>query len=170
MKNALTLYSITDRFLQAFEALPDSGLDEATIFDTLESIEGELVEKGRAVAAFYLNLEAEADAVEAMANRLKERAKAARARTEAMRSYLLTNMQRAGITEIKAEDGTFTAKIKKNPPAVEIWAPEFIPEEFMRTPEPPPPAPSKSAIKEALAAGTEVPGARLTQSVRLDIK
>ena len=44
MKSELTLFSITDRFLHAMEALPDSGMDEVTIFETLESIEGELVE------------------------------------------------------------------------------------------------------------------------------
>lgn len=169
-KLSLRLYEITDRFLTALEALPDSGLDEVTIFDTLESIEGELVEKGRNVAAYCLNLEAECDAVEAMAAKLKDRAKIARSRTDSLRQYLFVQMQRAGITEIKAIDGTFSAKIKNNPPSVDCYAPEFIPPEFMKVPEPPPPSPIKSAIKDAIKSGVDVPGCRLTQSQRLDIK
>jgi hypothetical protein len=40
----------------------------------------------------------------------------------------------------------------------------------MRQPEPPPAAPDKTAIKAAIAAGTEVPGAKLTRGVRLEVK
>jgi hypothetical protein len=38
----------------------------------------------------------------------------------------------------------------------------------MRQPEPP--SPDKTAIKDALKMGLEVPGARLTQGQRLEIK
>jgi hypothetical protein len=42
----------------------------------------------------------------------------------------------------------------------------------MRTPEPKPPvaAPDKKAIKAALDAGTDVPGARIVKKDRLTIK
>jgi hypothetical protein len=37
-------------------------------------------------------------------------------------------------------------------------------------PEPPAPRPDKAAIKDAIKAGRDVPGARLVQSDRLEIK
>jgi hypothetical protein len=40
----------------------------------------------------------------------------------------------------------------------------------MRQPEPPPAAPDKKAIAEAIKEGREVPGAMLAQGTRLDIK
>jgi hypothetical protein len=56
---------------------------------------------------------------------------------------------------------------------VDIFDERQVPEAFMVTPEPAPPPqprPDKAAIKAALAAGTDVPGARLTQGTRLEIK
>ena len=64
----------------------------------------------------------------------------------------------------------FALSIKSNPPSVEIFEPGLIPAEFMRQPEPPPAAPDKTAIKEAIKAGREVPGAMLAQGTRLDIR
>jgi len=40
----------------------------------------------------------------------------------------------------------------------------------MRQPEPPPPSPDKTAIKEAMKAGVDVPGCKLTVGKRLEIK
>jgi hypothetical protein len=45
-----------------------------------------------------------------------------------------------------------------------------VPAEFMKQPEPPPAAPDKTAIKAALKAGTDVPGARLVRGQRLEAK
>ena len=44
-----------------------------------------------------------------------------------------------------------------------------LPGEYLRRPEPPPPAPDKVAIKIAIKAGVEVPGAKLSYSKRLEI-
>ena len=68
------------------------------------------------------------------------------------------------------ESPHFALKIKKNPPSVVIDSPDMIPAEFMKAPPPPPPSIDKVAIKEALKSGTEVPGARLNQELRLEIK
>jgi hypothetical protein len=60
--------------------------------------------------------------------------------------------------------------VRENPAAVEVYEPGLIPQQFMRQPEPPPPSPDKTAIKDALKAGKDVPGCRLTQGKRLDIR
>jgi hypothetical protein len=45
-----------------------------------------------------------------------------------------------------------------------------VPEKFMKAPPPPPPALDKKAVAEALKAGEDVPGCRLEQGTRLEIK
>jgi hypothetical protein len=77
-------------------------------------------------------------------------------------------MEIAGVQKIECPH--FALTIKKNPAGVEIFEPSLIPASFMRQPEPPPPAPDKKAIAEAIKEGREVPGAMLAQGTRLDIR
>ena len=70
----------------------------------------------------------------------------------------------------KIECPLFKVAIQKNPAAVDIFDALSIPADYMTTPKPPAPAPDKAKIKDAIKAGQEVPGARLTQSTRLSIK
>ena len=165
----LKLYELADDYQRALVELPDSGFDEQTIHDTLEGLEGALVVKGQNVAAYCLNLEAEAEAVEAVAKRVSEKAKAMRSRAESLRGYLYLNMKKSGITEIKANDGSFTAKIKTNPPAVEIAPEAIIPAEFYRV-IPERIEPDKTKLKDAIKSGKVIDGVRLTQGDRLEIK
>ena len=77
-------------------------------------------------------------------------------------------MEVAGVTKI--ESPYFRLTLQNNPPAVDVFEPGLVPSEFMTQPAPPPPAPDKTAIKQAIAAGQDVPGARLSQSQRLVVK
>ena len=77
-------------------------------------------------------------------------------------------MEVAGIQKIECPH--FQLAIKKNPPSVDVFEPSIVPAEFMRQPDPPPLQIDKTAIKDALKAGAEVPGAVLVQGTRLDIK
>jgi hypothetical protein len=76
-------------------------------------------------------------------------------------------MQAAGVQKI--EGPRFKITIRSNPEAVDVFDAAQVPAAFMRQPEPPPPSPDKTAIKAALKAGTDVPGARLTQGQRLAV-
>lgn len=162
------LYVLAQDYRAAAEKLADLDLDEQTIADTLEGMSGELEVKATNVAMFVRNLEANAAAIKEAEQSMSARRKSIENRADGMRRYLLANMQHAGITKI--ESPYFALSIKSNPAAVVINEPGLIPAEFMRQPEPPPAAPDKTAIKEALKAGREVPGAHLAQGVRLEIK
>lgn len=166
---SLSLYVLADEYRQAMERLPEMGLDDQTIADTLEGLSGNLIAKGQNVAAYILNVEAEAEACADAAKKLMARAAASRARMQHLREYLYANMERTGIHEIKALDGTFTAKIKKNPPAVEINNPDALPAIYLRT-IPEKTEPDKAAIAKALKAGEKVPGAELIHRTHLEIK
>lgn len=164
----LTLYQLADEYREAMHALNDMDLDEQTIADTLESISGPLEEKATNVAMIARNLEATAEAIKEAEQKMAARRKALESRSASIKRYLLANMQKCGISKI--ESPYFSIAIRKNPASVVIDDPNVIPAEFMRQPEPPPPAPDKKAIAEAIKSGKSIPGARLEQSERLDIR
>jgi len=155
----MSLYHMTEQYQRALAELADADLPEEVVADTLEALEGELIQKGQAVAAFALNLVAEIEAVKAVEKRISDRRKALERRADGLREYLRTNMEKAGIGEIKAVDGTFTAKLGKGRPAVVIDDEALIADdsEFIRWRR----EVNKTAIAEALKAGEQVPGAHL---------
>lgn len=162
------LYEIV-RHRAEFERLAESGdLDPQVILDTLESLDGELNEKAISVAQFSRNLDATAAAVREAGKAMLERAARLEKRAESIRGYMLYQLQFAGVSKIECP--WFVIQVKKNPAAVVIDDEAAIPEAFKVQPEPPPPRPDKKAIGAALKAGEDVPGARLVQSDRLEIK
>jgi hypothetical protein len=162
------LYLLAGEYRAAAEKLVDLDLDEQTIADTLEGMSGELEVKATSTAMVVRNLQASSAAIKEAEQAMAARRKAIDARAERLNAYLLANLQLAGIQ--KVESPHFCIAIKANPASVVINEPGLIPAEFMRQPEPPPAAPDKVAIKEALKAGKEVPGAHLANGVRLEIR
>ena len=165
----LRLFQIADQYLSALETLTPEQFDEQTIADTLEGLKGDLTVKAQNVAAYCLNLEAESHAIESVAASLAGKAKAVQNRSESLKSYLKAQMLRTGITEIKANDGSFSVKIRNNPASVEILEPGQIACEYHRI-IPEKWEPDKVALKKALQEGKEVAGARLVQTTRLELK
>ena len=162
------LYELAQEYRAAAEKLADMDIDEQTLADTLEGMGGELEMKAQNVILFTRNLESTACAIKEAEGQMAARRKALENRAAGLRRYVLENMQFAGIQKIECP--WFKLSIRDNPAAVDIYEPGLIPAEFMKQPEPPPPAPDKTAIKAAINAGTEVPGARLTKGTRLEIK
>ena len=162
------LYNIAAEYRAAAEKLAELDLDAQTIADTLEGLSGDLETKAQNVAFFVRNLEATAAAIKQAEADMAARRKAMENRADSLRRYIFDSMTVAGIEKIECPH--FRLAIKNNPAAVDVFEPGLVPASFMRTPEPPPPAPDKTAIKEALKAGQDVPGARLTSGQRLEIK
>jgi hypothetical protein len=162
------LYVLVGEYRAAADRLAEMDLDAQTVADTLESISGDLEQKAVAVAMVARNFDASAAAIKDAEAQMAARRKAIENRAAGLRAYLLNCMQATGIKRIECPH--FALALRDNPPAVEVFDAAQIPAEFMRQPEPPPPTADKAAIKEALKAGREVPGARLTQGQRIDIK
>ena len=163
-----TLYDIAAEYRQTADKLADLDLDEQTIADTLEGMSGALEVKAQNVVMFARNLEATAAAIKEAETAMAARRKAIEHRAAGLRRYALSAMQVAGVQSIECP--YFKLSVRKNPPAVEVFDAAQIPAQFMRTPEPPPPAPDKKAITEAIKAGQEVPGARLVSGERLEVR
>lgn len=161
------LYLLANEYRQAAMALSDLDMDAQTVADTLEGMSGELEVKAQNVALMVRSLEASADACKQWAKDATERSKAIEARAAGLRDYLRRCMETTGIQKIEGPGVTLSFRKTS---AVAIDEQALIPAEFMRTPEPPPPAPDKVAIAAALKAGREVPGAHLEHRQSLQIR
>lgn len=166
--NALSLYAIATEYRVMVERLMDTQDDAQIIADTIEAESYPLEIKAQNIGYAIKNLEATAAAIKAAETEMATRRKAIENRASNLREYTKTCMEIADVTKIECPH--FALSIKKNPASVDIFEPSMIPTEFMRNPEPPPAVPDKAAIKAALQAGQDVPGALLAQGTRLDIK
>ena len=165
---SLSLYTIAQEHRAMVERLMDTQDDAQAIADTIEAESYPLEVKAQNVAYAIKNLEATAAAIKQAEGDMAARRKATEKRVEHLREYVKTCMEVAGVSKIDCPH--FALSIKKNPAAVDIFEPGMVPTEFMRQPEPPPAAPDKAAIKAALQAGRDVPGAMLAQGTRLEIR
>lgn len=162
------LFQLATEYRAAAERLHDLDLDEQTLADTLEAMSGEIEVKARNVAFVIRNCEALAAQMKQAEEAMAARRKAVENRAARIKNYLQTNMEGCGFSKIECPE--FKIAIRQNPPAVVIDAEGQIPCNFYAYPEAPPPRPDKAAIKEAIKAGQEVPGAHLETSTRLEIK
>lgn len=161
------LYTLAIEFREAAERLADLDLPPEVVADTLDSLAGDLEVKAQHVALFARNLESTAAAIKQAEGEMAARRKSLEKRVQGLRDYLLGAMQSTGIKKI--EGPYLRIGVRDNPESVDVFDAAQVPAEFMRQPEPPPPAPDKTAIKAAIKAGQEVPGAKLARSQRLDI-
>lgn len=166
----LTLFQIAADYRHVTDVLMDTGVDEQTLNDTLEGERWPLELKAQNYGFVIRNLQATAASIKEAEEQMKARRQAIEKRAAALVECLKTGLEIAGVH--KLDTPYFALTVKKNPPGVEVWDERQIPAEFMRTRVPPPPAPEpdKVAIREALKAGREVPGALLAQGTRLEIK
>lgn len=163
-----TLYEIATEFSADAAKLQELDLEEATLADTLEGLQGDLQVKAQNTAMVVRNLEAMALAIQDAERRMAERRKAIENRAKAIRAYIQRCMEHAGIHRI--DTPMLALSIRKNPPAVVVDAPSQVPAKFWRIPPVPPAEVDKQALKVAISAGEEVSGAHLEQSTRLEIR
>lgn len=161
----LTLYQIAAEYRAITDVLMDSGCDEQTLKDTLEGEAWPLELKAQNYAFVIRNMEASSEAIKAAEKQMAERRQAIDNRAKQLKERLKGAMELAGMTKIECPH--FVISIAKNPKSVDLYEPGLLPPEFTKRP---PPEPDKTAIKEALEAGREVPGAALKQGTSLRIK
>jgi hypothetical protein len=165
--NAPTLYQIAAEYRNIADVLMDTDADEQTIKDTLDGESWPLEQKAQNYGFVIRNMEATAAAIKEAEAKMAARRKSLENRAKYLTERLKTGMEIAGVTRLTCPH--FDIKIANNPASVDIYEPGLIPAEFMRQPEPPPAAPDKTAIKAAIQAGKEVPGAMLARGTRLVI-
>lgn len=164
----MTLYNITNDYMQLMQMMEDPEMDPQTLSDTMEGIEGELEVKAESYAKVMKNLEADVVGIKAEIDRLSERKKTIENNIKKMKETLQFAMETTGKTKFKTE--LFSFGIRKNAPAVVMDEPyiENVPERFLKYSDP---TINRSAIKEAIQKGENLEGlAHLEQSTSLSIR
>ena len=154
------LYELTAEYREFQQLVESEEFDEKTIADTLESIQGEIKDKGRNVAAFLQNLEADVEALKAAESRIAARRRTIENRAEWLKEYLRSNMERCGISKIECPE--FVVTLGKPRDVCEIVNEDELPELYVKTKVTK--SPDKTLILKAMKDGYNVPGARIGKS------
>lgn len=163
----MRLFDVAAEYRQAADTLAELDVPPETVTDTLESLSGDLTTKATNVAMVAANARALARAIGEAEARMAERRRALVARAERIEDYILQSMLYAGVERI--ESPHLRLAVRTNPPAVDIFDVAQVPPGFLRDVASPPPEVDKAAVRTAIAAGMDVPGARLTHRKRVVI-
>ena len=161
------LFELAAEFRALADKLNDSDLDQETIADTLDGASGDLEEKIINTAKYYRNIEADADKIEEAAKAMLARAKTLRTHSGHIKTYLQSNMERAGLQKVPSP--WFVVSIAQNPEAVTVDDESLIPRDYFKE-IPVSYQLDKALVKLAIKDGFTVPGARLTRGTSLRIK
>lgn len=162
-----SLYQLSTELRESLDNAFDPETGEAMpAFEECRALWGS---KAIDVAAYVLNCESDAAQANAAIDRIKALQQAYERKAERIRAYLAENMKGSGITELKANDGSFVVKLYPDrDESIELDGGAVFPPELCN--EPRLPAPSKTKIKAAILAGQAIAGARIVRRDRLTIK
>lgn len=163
-----SLYEIATEYRQIADILLDINCDDQTLLDTLEGERWPLEKKSENYAFIIRNLETTVEAIKEAIKNMESRKKSMENRARYLQERLKLAMEIALVNKIECPH--FSISIKKNPPSVDIFGEKQIPTQYMNKPLPPAPSPDKKLIKNAIENGIDVPGTRLVQGTRLEIK
>lgn len=160
----MKLYQISDAIRQALDHIElDEETGEILSADALHAVEAQAAEKIEATALYLRELDAEAKAAKDEADRMLARVKSMQKRSDYLKSMLLDALHATG--KVKTSRVTVSIRTTK---AVEIAEGADLPEAYttVKTTV----SPNKTAIKDALSAGIEVPGCHIEERESVQIR
>ncbi len=164
MENKLSLYSISERFVELFNR---DDLTEEEFIEQGNILGAMLQNKSENIVGYNFTLESNKNVVKSEIERLQGICKAIEERQDKFNKYVKENMEKLGLEKIPTAIGNLT--IKKNPASVNIIdetliGPEYIKEKITTSID-------KTKIKEDIKKGLIVLGAELVETnTRLEIK
>ena len=164
----MKLYEIASAYWQALDFLtdPEQDIPLEAVNDTIEALEGDFDQKAVNIAAFARQMELEAEAIKAAEDAMDKRRRALENRAKWLREYVKYGMESIGRKKITSP--WFVLAVQRNPAAIEVFDENALPAEFKR--QIIEYRIDKTAIKEAIGQGLDVPGARLANGTRLVIR
>lgn len=196
-----SLFNISSRYLSLFEKLdaisqwePDTDangdyIDEHgnriadaveyrqamtdALYDTLDSVNGELEDKLANCGSYIKQLCAEAGALDDEIKSLRQRSEAKKREIERMKQYIISCMDAVGCT--KVDEPLAKLSIRNNPESVSVaderefirWAQTSDRDDLLKYAEP---EIKKSAVKAEIKSGKELPGCALVHTRSLMVK
>ena len=164
----MTLYELTEDYMNLLELAEDPDIEEDVLRDTMEGIGGALEDKAEGYAKIIRMLEGDAAACDAESKRLRNKKQTIENNIKRMKMALQYSMQATGKTKFKT--ALFSFGIQKNPASVVMDEQyiENVPERFLIRKDP---EINRKAIKEAINSGEDLTGlAHLEQTESLRIR
>ena len=161
----MTLYELTEDYMNLLELAEDPDIDEQAFTDTLEGIDGALEDKAEGYAKVIRTLESDAAACDAEAKRLKTKKQVIDNNIKRMKQALQMAMEATGKTKFKTP--LFSFNIQKNGYSVSILDESKIPDKYLIPQEP---QVDKRAIVADLKGGEQYSWAELVQTKSLRIR
>jgi hypothetical protein len=158
-----SLYSMTERYNNIVALLDDDSISQDEVNNALLTLEDELQEKGENCIKYLDSVQDKIDAAKANKKKLDAYIKALESRKKRVEKACIYALDTLQVKSIMTGWGEL--KAKKNPPAVIIDDVAKIPTRYQR--QKIQVDIDKVAIKAAIKAGEEVPGAHLEQAVSL---
>lgn len=164
----LTLYNITNKFVELMNKAQEGELTEQEYNELGEELAKELQNKSSNIIGYIRNSELLIEAMKVEEKRIADLRKSGENRIDKFKQYVKENMERLGLDKIQTELGTLS--ISKNPMSVEIENEAEIPKEFKQ--EVVTIKIDKTAIKNHFkTTGEIIPGAKIIDDkTRLNIK
>ena len=159
MSKELSLYNITNKFIELFEKSEEGELTEQELQEEGTELALALKNKGISIIAYTKNTESLIDAMKNEEKRIAENRKVLENKLDRFKTYVKENMQRLEIQKLESELGTLS--IAKNPASVEILDESLIPDDYKK--EKVTITVDKTAIKNDLKAGKNIQGVRLVE-------
>jgi hypothetical protein len=165
----MKLYELTRDIIEINDLIEAGAIESSEAIDTLNGMKLAVKQKGLDITALVLNEEADIVALKEAEARIAQRRRAKQNKIEWLKGYLLDGMEANGISKIECPD--FVVALAKCPPKVELieGAVSLLSakygDRFVRTKTTV--SIDKQELQQALKAGEEIAGARLTQSNRL---
>lgn len=150
---------------QLYSSVDDTGEITQGDWEALEELTEARDTKIENIALYIKEMEAQAEAIKAEADRLTARAKSAQKKADRLRAYLTMNLQRESMD--KFETSRCQISFRKSE-VVSIPDENYLPKKYLTKKVTY--APDKKAIKEELKAGKAVRGATIITKQNIQIK
>lgn len=157
------LYELADKYKELSER---EDLDPEVLHDTLDAINDAIEDKVDNIAAWIDDLTSAAKRKKAKAKEWNDSAKADLNKADSLKHYLIQELTYA--SKKKMETDRFLLSTRNNDPSTIIDDETLIPDTFKNTKVTE--SVDKTAIKEAIKLGKDVPGAHLQASKSITIK
>ena len=143
------------------------------LLDTLDAVDGEIEDKLANCGAFIKQINAEIEALDAEIKSLRQRSAAKKREIDSFKAYIMGCMENADVKKVDQPLAKLT--IRQNAESVEVademnfiaWAMTHDHDDLLRYSMP---DINKTAIKDAIRSGADIPGAQLVRTKSLIIK
>lgn len=163
----MRLYEIDAAIQEVLDAMvdPETGEVSDDALALLEDLSVQRQDKIEGIALYYKNLSADAAAIKSEEEALRKRRQSAENQASRLKQYLSDIMPGETLETSKVKIGwrKSTAVMVEN----EAEFVKAAPKDYLTYKDP---TVNKTAIKEALAAGKEVPGAELVTNMNIQVK